>query len=320
MTDLDIVILSWNRAELTIETINSVLLQNGVTFTIWVVDQGSREDNLTILRQATKHPNVHLIEKGKNLGVPGGRNVGMRLGNARYIVCIDNDAIFQSNESLKRIVERFEKTPQIGIIGFRIKNFYTSEDDDLWWAYPKAQKVMREEEFLTTRYSGCGHAIRRSVFEKVGGYDENLFFYWEEVDFSNQAINFGYQIIYYPMVVVLHKVSPETRIRWDDNRYYYLVRNAIYLRYKYYRNIPDTFVLAVGYLIKGAFNLILNQALRGVLDSVKMCSNNLDATDKNRYILNSHARLYIQEHENRFRGNLLSRMRSEVFVKLLDRA
>jgi GT2 family glycosyltransferase len=320
MHEFDVVILSWNRAELTKETVENILDQENVLVNIWLIDQGSRAEDLIVLRElAERRSNVHLHEVGKNLGVPGGRNLGMSLGKAPYIVCIDNDAIFEKQNALEVTGRRFERSPELGVIGLRYKNYYTREDDDLWWVYPKAQLSMRNDEFLTTRFMGGGHAIRRSVLEEVGGYDEKLFYYWEEVDLSNKLINHGYQIIYTPEVSFFHKVSPEARVQWKQGRFYYVTRNALYLHFKYYRDPAGMLVLAGGYLLKGLFNRIPGQALRGITGAVGMCIKAWPEIRSNQYTLNEKAREYIYRNEKLYRGSVLNRIQREVLVDLSRR-
>ncbi|HEY9636857.1 MAG TPA: glycosyltransferase family 2 protein [Coleofasciculaceae cyanobacterium] len=320
LPDIDVVLLSWNRSQMTLETVHNLIKQEDVNLKIWIVDQGSKEEELQLLKEATKqYPNVQITELKRNVGVPAGRNIGTHLGNAEYTVSIDNDAIFESSDALKRVVEIFEQEPKIAVVSFRIKNFYTGQDDELSWVYPKTLKSSRDKRFLTARFVGCGHAIRRQVFEKVGGYDDDLFFYWEEVDFSFRAINLGYQLVYTPEISVLHKVAPEARVRWEDQRFYFLVRNAIYINLKYNQDFLKALVLALGYTVKGFYNFLPLQALRGVVDGIRMYKKLSFKSLGSSLQLTESARNYVWEHETQYRGNLLNRLKSEVFVGLPTR-
>jgi GT2 family glycosyltransferase len=309
---LDVVILSWQRAEMTLATITNILGQEEVAVDIYVVDQGSDEATLSQLRNALRsRPNCHLIELGKNVGVPGGRNIGMQRGSAPWLVIIDNDAEFDSCHALKMVVERFRADPQLAVIGFRVRNHFTGQDDELSWAYPASLKVKRDSEFLATRFVGAGHALRRDAYEATRGYDDSLFFYWEELDLSYQLINLGYRLVYYPRIVVRHKVSPEARVHWQQGRYYYLVRNAIYLKYKFSRDVWQCLLLAAGYLVKGWTNKLTGQALRAVRDAIPMCWRSDAST-----CLNRDARVYIRTHETKYRGSFWQRCWREVFSRL----
>jgi GT2 family glycosyltransferase len=317
LPEIDVVLLSWNRSQMTIETIKSILEQQGVNPKIWIVDQGSEREELQYLKAFIKpYSNIHITELDQNVGVPGGRNIGTYMGKAPYAVSIDNDAVFESNDALERVVEIFDSEPEIGVISFRIKNFYTGQDDELSWAFPKKLKENCESRFFATCFVGCGHAIRRNIFETVEGYDDALFFYWEETDFSYRVINLGYRLIYEPHISVLHKVSPEARISWENNRFYYLVRNAIYINYKYYQQIPRVTIIALGYCTKGIFNFLPKQTVLGIIDGTKMCFSLKQRRNLSELNLTESSRQYIWQHNLRYRGSFWHRIRNEVLVSL----
>ena len=89
------------------------------------------------------------------------------------------------------------------------------------------------------------------MFEKIGGYDEALFFMHEEVDLAKRFINAGYEIIYTPDIVVCHKVATEHRVSWSGKRFYYDVRNRTYLHIKLKTFFPTCIFHTVLLLMKG---------------------------------------------------------------------
>ena len=317
MYDVDVVILSLNRTEQTIETIHNVLAQKDIMLKLWVIDQGSSEENLCKLRQVLhENPHVNLKELGKNYGVPGGRNVGAQLGHGEIIVNIDNDAEFASPSALAEAVQLFKNDPTLGAVGFRVMNYYTGKDDELSWAYPKALKQQRNKTFLTTRFAGGASAIQRTAFEQAGGFDDQLFFYWEELDLSYQLINLGYHVIYYPQIVVRHKVSPEGRVNWGNQRYYYYTRNAISINYKYYQNFGGALLLAIGYMVKGIQNHNVRQAIRGCIHGIKWCLTRQRTCQLAQYKLGEAAQTYINQHDLSYRGTIINRIHMEALTKL----
>ena len=324
LAEIDVILLSWNRAAMTIETIRSVADQEGVSPVIWVVDQNSIAGERRILKEGIANIGnipIHLHQLEQNVGVPGGRNIGMFLGQSRYTVGIDNDAVFESTHALKKVVDLLDNNPGVGALSFRIKNFYTGKDDELSWVYPKMLTACREKQFLSTRFVGCGHAIRRDVFETTGGYDEKLFFYWEETDLSYRIINAGYSILYYPEIIVRHKVSPEARIKWEDGRFYFLVRNALYIDYKYNRSLQRVLLRAAGYLVKGFYNRLPLQTVRGLFHSIALykefSADAVKSVSVNKFTPT--ALRYLQENEDLYRGSFWQRVSSEVFTELPGR-
>lgn len=315
---VDVVILSLDRAPDTIEAIASSLEQEGVSKHVWVVDQGSSRDSVATLQAfVADKPQVTLKLLDRNLGVPGGRNVGIGLGTAPYIVSLDNDATFSDRRTLASAVAHLDANPTTAAIGFRIFNYYTGEDDDSSWRYPKALRNSYDREFLTTRFPGGGHAVRRDAFERAGRYDDALFFNWEEMDLCFRLINLGYQIKYVPAISIRHKTSPVKRTSWKNDRYYYLVRNGLYVRFKYRMPLSQISSIAGGYILKGFVNGVAGQAFRAVRDAAVMSAQFArQRRDDPLFQLSASAKTYIFDHDLRHRGSFWQRVRREVLAKL----
>ena len=312
-TDVDVVMLTWGRIGLALETLDSVLAQRDVSLRVWIVDQGSKEEDLAPLRaRAAEDERVELTELGRNVGPPAGRNLAARKGVAPCIVTIDNDAIFATRDELKRVKQRFDREEGLGALAFRILNFTTLGEES--WSYPQELRSLAHREFTAARFVTCGSALRRDVFERVGGFDERLFFCEEELDLALKLIDRGYRIVYDPRVTVLHKVAPERRVEWSDNRFYYQTRNALFIDYGFYRRPGRTLIRAAGYLTKSLYNRVPGQAVKGVADAVRMIRAH--APDGLPVPLSEPARRYVALHEDDYRGGLGNRVRNEVLVKM----
>lgn len=242
MTTVDIIILAWDRIDDTIMAIDSALAQQNVDYSVIVVDQGSKPEALAQLEShCAKYDKITLIKNTQNNGVPGGRNQASFAGNGDYIVALDNDAEFVDSNQLSKMVTIMDKESQTGALAFRIVRYGAEgdlPDDRSSWSYPEKMEEYANKRFKTTRYVGAGHAIRRSVFEMVGGYDASLFFLHEEVDLSKRMIYAGFEIYYDPRIIVSHKVSAEHRVSWNGQRYFYDIRNKTYLHIKLHTAIP----------------------------------------------------------------------------------
>lgn len=233
-TSVDIVILSWGRIPDTCLAIDSALAQTGVAIRVLVVDQGTAAEELAVLKaHVACNDRVTLVCNIQNRGVPGGRNQASALGTAPYIVALDNDAEFASEDEVARAVEAMEIDRSIGALAFRIVLFSTGQDDKSSWPYPIPMANNAGRRFTTARFVGAGHMLRRSTFEDVGVYDDRLIFLHEEVDLSYRLINSGFKIVYEPSVRVRHKVGQENRVSWNGKRYYFHIRNTIYMAAKY---------------------------------------------------------------------------------------
>lgn len=316
--DADVIILSWNRPDDVADAIASALDQMEVSRRILVVDQGSEPQNIARLEQLIDaRPDVELKKLERNTGVAGGRNIATAMGNGRYIIALDSDAVFGDPATLARAVRHLDANPGLAAIGFRIENYFTGKNDDTSWDYPGHNP---DERFFATRFIGAGHAIRRAAFEAAGGYDARLFFCQEELDLSYRMLNLGYRIEYFPDAKVRHKISPDHRVAWDHGRYFFTVRNALYTSYKFGTPLGRLGLGAAAFLARGMVNGVGVSAARGLCAAIGMSvAYARSAEDKSLYRLLPETRRYIEACEP-WRGEpAMTKMRRQ-FKRLPGRA
>jgi GT2 family glycosyltransferase len=269
--DTDVVILSLDRVEETLAAIDSALAQTGVSRHVFVVDQGSQPEALARLADAIAgRADATLVALDRNYGVAGGRNRGTSLGHGRIIFGLDNDAEFADSTTLARAVAALDADPMVAAIGSRIVLHADGTDDLSSWGYPCVLLPRAGEAFDTITFVGAGHAIRRLAWDACGGYDDSLFFCWEEFDFCLRAIEQGWRIRYCGDVVVRHKVSPERRYAWHGTRWYNYVRNRMYIGRKWSSGWLPLLPRFAFYLWKGARNGMLSQTLRALPAAMRM--------------------------------------------------
>lgn len=311
---VDVVLLSWNRLDDTLAAVDSVLAQEIDSLALWVVDQGSSPEQVAALGRLSAHlPDVNLIELPRNVGVPAGRNIGINAGTAEFVVCLDNDAVFDTPYALSSAVDRLASDPGLGAVAFRALEHSTRELDLGSWAYPRVH-MQTSNPVPVTRFVGVGHALRRAAFIDAGGYDEELFFCEEELDLSYRMIDSGYRILYDPSIVVLHKASAEERIDWDRGRVYHQARNAVVVQHRHHRRLSTTALVAAGWLLRALYNRQGHQAMKGVRDAVRLLMAHSQTGG-----LSAEARRYVWEHDTRLRGSLLRRLRHDVLTALPTR-
>jgi GT2 family glycosyltransferase len=300
--DADVVILSLDRADETAAAICSALAQTGVSRHVFIVDQGSRPDTLaqlgTLLAGRT---DATLVALDHNHGVAGGRNRGIALGHGRTIYSLDNDAEFADPTTLARAVAALDSDPALAAIGCRIM-LYAGEADDLSsWGYPASLLPRAAGAFDTVTFVGAGHAIRRSAWNACGGYDEVLFFCWEEYDFCLRAIEQGWRIRYRGDIVVRHKVSPERRVVWSRSRWFHFVRNRLYIGRKWGSGWPTLLARFGFYLLIGMRHGLVLQTLRALPAAIRVSSG----VKVRRH--SAAARAYLCANDTAHRGHWLTR-------------
>jgi GT2 family glycosyltransferase len=306
--DADIIILALDRAEETLAAIASARSQTGVSFHVSVLDQGSRPRALMRLTEATRgQSDVTLLSAASNLGVAGGRDLISGQGHGRVIVALDNDAEFDSPDTVAHLVAALDAEPGLAAVGCRIVTHADGTDDRSSWGYPSKLLPYAGESFDTVTYVGAGHAIRRAAWEQVGGYDSVLFFCWEEFDFCLRAIALGWRIRYRGDIVIRHKVASEQRLCWSTARWFYFVRNRIYIERKLGRPWLYLAPRIAAYLLKGARNGRLPQTFRAILAATNM------APGYGFKPMSASVASYIARNDRAHRGSLLYRIMNEIF-------
>lgn len=309
--DADIIILALGRADETLAAIASACGQTGVSMHLFVLDQGSSPQVLARLADAVRLcPSASLLAAGSNMGVAGGRNLLSGLGHGRVIIALDNDAAFATPETAASMVAALDAEPRLAAVGCRILTHDQKTDDLSSWGYPANLLPSAGESFDTVTYVGAGHAIRRAAWEHAGGYDAALFFCWEEFDFCLRAIALGWRVRYRGDIVIHHKVSAEQRVAWTAERWFYFVRNRLYIERKLGQSWLALAPRTGGYLLKGSRNGRPLQTLRAVLAATAMAPRSRART------MPAAGVSYLARNDRAHRGSWARRLVREVMGRI----
>jgi GT2 family glycosyltransferase len=258
---ISVVILNYNRKEDLKQTLTRLYWQQNVVFEVIVVDQHSQDGSVEMVQ--TLFPLVRLFALQENMGVAGGRNFGVLQAKGEFLVFLDDDAEFVGFDELRKVELIFGCNSNIHLIAFNI-NGHPEVPEKF-----KLFSVHRDK--FVNGYIGCGHAIRKSSFESLGGYTKELFFWGEEIEFAIKVFTIpNGKILYKGDVVVFHRVSSQSRLKWKDGRFYYKVRNRLFLMRRYF-----PFLISIGlqfyyFLAYGVRAIQLSEYgsfFRGVRDS-----------------------------------------------------
>lgn len=238
-----IVVLNWNNAPDTIACLESLNRLEYKNRQIIVVDNGSSDDSVWLLRKA--YPCIDLLETRENLGYAEGNNVGIRqaLASAPDYVCVLNNDTEVAPDFITRLVEEAESDAAVGIVGPKM---YFFEPPDMvfaagslveWNKGELNQRGMWQRESIVGRlYAeqpedvdfiiGCGVLIKRTALERVGLLDPRYYLNFEDVDLCIRARQAGYRVRYTPGAVLRHKVSASLG-QGSPRNTYYMTRNAL---------------------------------------------------------------------------------------------
>lgn len=274
MKGLSIIIITYNRKEEVIFTLKSLEEQcYSGNLEIIVVDQNSTDGTEKEVSNI-KNNKIKYIKLDKNFGVAGGRNIGVKHATFENMIFLDDDAHFVSKMALSNI-EDIMNTTSNKIYAFQIRDL---KDGLFHWPYKKKMISKCKERFLCNKYIGCGHAIKKSFFESVGGYSDNLFFGFEETELVMKLFGANEKpVLYDGSIEIIHRVTPTTRII-ESKRFYYKVRNRLYVIREMHPIGGGLYFLyyIIGYLYR-AFRLGLISEYKNAVKNIlgyKICKNN----------------------------------------------
>jgi GT2 family glycosyltransferase len=207
--------VSWNGRAWLDRCLPSVLALDPPAAEVIVVDNGSTDGTADHLRRA--HPDVRVVALDRNLGFAGGNNAGAREATSPYLVFLNNDAEVDSGW-LSALIEPAEADAEVGLVTSRIVFMDRPEIvDSAGDGYLRCGGAYKRDHGAAAPpvrsavevFGACGAAflIRRSLFEDIGGFDDDFFMVYEDVDLSYRARLRGARCVYAPAAVVLHAGS-----------------------------------------------------------------------------------------------------------------
>jgi len=230
MIDVSVIVVNYNTADIIASCISSILMQENVTCEIIVIDNASADNSLEALTKIDLPGK--LIASDENVGFARGCNLGVSQANGRYILILNPDARLRQTNDLRQMVGYMDGHPECGMMGPSIihgkkpvlPHFdYPGED------YPG--HIIKGLPGDIAWIIGACMMIPYTVFETVGGFDEDYFLYAEEADLALRIRKKGLTVSYYPDVAIDH-VGGASEIRTPARETRYRRQNGKHLFYK----------------------------------------------------------------------------------------
>ncbi|RWZ88331.1 MAG: glycosyltransferase family 2 protein [Hydrotalea sp. AMD] len=246
-----IVILNWNGYLITLECLKSLLGINYNNYEILLVDNGSTDESLNILRNyCDKKSKVSILALDKNYGFTGGNNQAveyiLKIKTPDFFLFLNNDTEVDP-DFLSKMVDLAMNNNKIAVVVPKI--YYFNSPNTIWYAGGYINKLSCVGEHFglgkkdSKRYSkvkpitfmnGCAMLVKSHFIINYGLFDEIYFANCEDVDFSFKVLQNGYIIMYEANAKIWHKVSLSFKINKNKWLGFYLVtRNLVILQKKY---------------------------------------------------------------------------------------
>lgn len=261
---LSVIILNYNVQyflELCLRSVEAAI--SNIEAEIIVVDNNSEDGSCQMVK--TLFPKVNLIENKENSGFSKGNNIGVLQAKGEYLCILNPDTVVAEDTFLK-LLEFSENKEKLGIVGCRLKNgsgvFLPESKRNVPTVSVALKKMLGNPEMYYVNHlsqNDIGQAdilvgafmlLKRSLYNKVGGLDEDYFMYGEDIDLSYKILKAGYKNYYYGDTTVIHFKGESTL---KDKNYARRFFGAMQIFYKKHFKQNLIFDMVVWLGIKLAF-------------------------------------------------------------------
>ncbi|MBP8250736.1 MAG: glycosyltransferase [Herpetosiphon sp.] len=224
---VSIIVVNFNGKHHLEACLKSLLHQTYPTekLEILLIDNNSHDGSREFITQY--FPSVRLIHNQTNRGFASAVNQGAKLANGQYIALINNDA-YADPQWIATLVSTMQthREQNVVCVGAKMLDWYGKKIDfiegginfyghgvQIFAHVPVESLDIKQHEILFA----CGGAmlIDRKVFLDVGGFDDDYFAYFEDVDLGWRLWVFGYRVLFEPQAIIYH------RHHGTANRMYY---------------------------------------------------------------------------------------------------
>lgn len=255
------VILNWRTPDMTLDAAKAALVaMEGIAGAVTIVDNDSGDgsfERMTAEVARRGWGRVRVLQSGRNGGFGAGNNFGIRAGlpggaAPDYCYVLNSDA-FPAPGAIRALLDRMEADPGIGIAGsyihgpegdvhptaFRFPSVLSEFEGSVRFG-PVSRLLARHvvpmpvpERTVTVDWlAGASMLLRRAMLDRIGGFDETFFLYYEETELCRRAARAGWRTVYVRESEVAHIGSVSTGMKtwaripgfWLDSRLYYFTR------------------------------------------------------------------------------------------------
>lgn len=232
-----IIVLNYNGRPYVKRCLNSLFHNSYPNFEVLFVDNNSTDESAELALQLFhSEPRFTLIRNKENFGFSIGNNIGFRQTNAKYVISLNNDTEVEE-DFIEILVAIAESDNNIGSVGCKIvqldnRVLYGPRFMNFGFIVRACDTRTYDKFTVNLANCGCATLFRKSLINKIGGFDPFLCTDWEDHDLGYRINIAGFKCVYTPLTTVLHLgggnylgLSDEREIRITRNKLFTYVKN-----------------------------------------------------------------------------------------------
>jgi GT2 family glycosyltransferase len=238
--DLSIIVVSYNTRQLLDDCLRSLYAATAPPggMEVIVVDNASADGSPDMVRG--RYPQARLIANPTNVGYSAANNRGAAVAEGRYLLYLNSDTVVAAN-ALVEPLRYLDAHPEVGALTVRLVYPNGERDPDNHRGFPTPWNALCHFTLLSRLFpksprfngyfrsyedfsavhpvpviAGSYMMMPRALDRQLGGWDETYFFYGEDIDYCYRIHEAGYQIVYYPLVEVVHYKGASSGLRKES--------------------------------------------------------------------------------------------------------
>jgi len=233
---VSVIVVNWNGKEHLEDCFTSLNTQTYVPLELVLVDNGSVDGSVEYVKEC--FPMVSVLLNPENKGFGSAVNRGVEYTHGEYVLFLNND-LYLDKRCIQEMVEMIEEE-DVGavvpkILYFNERNRINSFGNVINYLGLACPKYIDEEDRprMEAEETACGgiFLITRTLFKKVGGFDQDFFMYHEDHDLSWRIRLTGKKLMVSPKAVIYHKYH----FGKSPKKFYYSEKNRLQLILKNYQ-------------------------------------------------------------------------------------
>jgi len=254
---VSVIIVNYNTPDLVINCLSSLEKNFQVPFEVIIVDNGceKRMDS----EKLSEFPNVRYFFLESNRGFGAGNNFGASKSTGDILWLLNSDTLVP-DRSINQAIDFLEKNSSIGILSPLLFNDRDLKvfQTDMYASFQTLKSLIarkirplldsKKEFFETDLVVGASMLIRQELFQKLGGFDEKIFMFFEDDDLCYRVRQQGYSVGIYNRAKIIHLQGRSIQKNSSRKRMYY--QSQDYFWSKHYGFLPTLLMKIIRWPVK----------------------------------------------------------------------
>lgn len=237
--DVSVIIVNYKTPQLVIECVESIIEKTkDISYEIIIVDNDSQDNSKEIICNSLGNK-IQYIQSNINLGFGKANNLGAKFATGKYLFLLNSDTLLVNN-SIKELYDYIDNYDDCGIVGGNLytidmkpnpsysMSFNTLEQvkEESSWKYIILSRINRKtnknkesnDNFNETSLPkevaylfGADMMISKTLFNRINGFDDDFFMYYEEQELSYRVKKLGFKSVCIPNSKIIHYDGMSTK-------------------------------------------------------------------------------------------------------------